>query len=329
MKKTISLTLILSLLFLLAVPAFAAENKPLSYLLLGDSITEGYGVMNREEACYGRIVADTNGYEYENLARGDDSASLLEFLDEDYTYTYYDYVYDEGFDDSAYDENPDATTEEEPPFTVNEHTYHFCTRESIEAADIISISVGGNDFLCHPEVVKLALFAIFGVNRKALDEVAETYYENLCAIIGKIKDWNPQAVILMQTVPCVWNGVAARANRACADRVNAMIKRYDETHPGMIHVCDISPAMNGHPENLADDCVHPNAAGNVAIAEIVLRQLFELGLGSATTPVVNTAGIDWNFFEEYFWKEPQKAKLVEIVVKLLTGNSVNLNRKAV
>ena len=128
----------------------------------------------------------------------------------------------------------------------------------------------------------------------------------------------------MQTLYSVWYGLGAIANRACSKRVNAMIEKYDREHPGRIHICDISSAMHGKPRNLADDCVHPNAQGNVAIARILLQKLFDLGLGSETEPVVNVPGEDWNYFTTYYGEK--KGMLLAALAMLATGNGVNVFR---
>ena len=66
MKKLIALLLSVLMLFGgLAVTASAEENT-LHYVVLGDSIAYGSGITNPVEACYGKIVADTNGYTYSN-----------------------------------------------------------------------------------------------------------------------------------------------------------------------------------------------------------------------------------------------------------------------
>ncbi|MBQ6065505.1 MAG: SGNH/GDSL hydrolase family protein [Clostridia bacterium] len=284
MKKLLAVLLAAVLAASCCLPAFAAEERHLRYLLLGDSIAEGYGVENPDEACYGRIVADTDGYDYENYARvAMDSGELLERL--------------------------------------SEETGYFYIRSAVARADIISLSIGGNDYFDHPDVVNLAVGAFFMVNGKKLDGIAEQFYENLCAVIGEIKALNPDATILLQKLYCVWYGVAAHIYTACTGRVNAMIEKYDKEHPGAVVLCDISPAMDGHPERLADDCVHPNAAGNAAIAEVVLRQLYDLGLGTETTPVVNHPGVDYNFFEKYY-DNKTVARLLTVLIKTLTGNLV-------
>lgn len=288
MKKRIAvflaMILTLSLTLALCAPAFAYE-APKRYLLLGDSITEGFGVDNPDEACYGRIVADTNGYEYENLARvATDSGDLLTRLND---YSYY--------------------------------------RWAVQDADIISLSIGANDYLANENVYALAAGALFRLNDRQLDEIAEGFYENLCGIIDAIDALNPDATILLQTVYSVWYGFAANAFDSAAKRCNAVIERYAEQNPGRVVICDISPAMNGVHEHLADDCVHPNAAGNVAIARIVLAQLHDLGLGDGLEPVVNVPGVDYNLFEQMI--SPKfLGTFVTILVKLLTGNGVNIRR---
>ncbi len=67
MKKIIAFLLSCVMLFgLLNVFGFAADQP--RYLVLGDSIAYGSGLANPKEAVYGKIVADTEGYAYENYA---------------------------------------------------------------------------------------------------------------------------------------------------------------------------------------------------------------------------------------------------------------------
>ena len=295
MKRFFSLIFVLALSAALLLPGAAAERKT-KYLVLGDSIAAGYGILNPDEASYGRIVADTNGFDYVNLARvAMDSYELLDLMENGARY------------DPAAGRCRNVT-------------------DIIADSDLISISIGANDYFDAPDWEKLLVKALFRLNNAELDAIAENYYANLCRIIDGIRAVNPDAPILLQTVYCVWYGFAANANRACSSRVNAMIERYDREHPGQILICDIAPAMEHKPENLADDSVHPNARGNVAIAGLVLLRMKELGLGENTEPVVNAGGEDWNYYETAFDDE-KTAKLVTMLIKLLTGNGVNILRK--
>lgn len=84
-KKLTAILLCVAMVFSLSAVAFAkGEDEKINFLVLGDSIAEGYGVENKDEAAYGRIVADTNGYNYKNLAKvANDTQDLIEKLKTD------------------------------------------------------------------------------------------------------------------------------------------------------------------------------------------------------------------------------------------------------
>ena len=127
-KKVISVILCLCMMLPFTLAAHAQE--PLNYLLLGDSIAQGYGVYNRDKACYGKIVADTNGYSYANYAvNGYRSCDLISQLG-----------------------NPEVNA-------------------AVENADIISLSIGGNDFL-QQNLPRIAVEVLAG-NYKIVNDVKE------------------------------------------------------------------------------------------------------------------------------------------------------------
>lgn len=82
MKKIITLTVALLMFFgMINIFVFAEDDKKF-YVVLGDSIAYGSGLKNSQEACYGKIVADTNGYDYVNHAvPGHTSTDLISLLD--------------------------------------------------------------------------------------------------------------------------------------------------------------------------------------------------------------------------------------------------------
>ncbi len=299
MKKIVCILLCVCLLTSCLMLCASAEDAQTNaeqpvFLLMGDSIPDAYGIENRDEACYGRIVADTDHFVYRNIGRtAMDSTELIDFIN---LYAVWDH---------------------------EKNGWHN-VRDYIAEADILCLSIGGNDFFDREDTAKLLAGALFGVNKKALDTIATQYYENLCTLMDLIVSINPDVVILVQTLYCAWYGLAENANRACSKRVNSMIEKYDREHPGRIHICDVSSAMRWKPQNLADDCVHPNASGNVAIAEAVLRTLYDLGLGTETTPVVNVPGEDWNYFTTYY--EKPKGLFLAAIVMIATGNGVNVFR---
>ncbi len=254
MKKLSRITAIIMavaiVLTCFAVPSFAAGKKK-SYLLIGDSIAVGAGLANSQDACYGRIVADTNGYTYKNNAiSGTPSSVLLELLKVDYMIA------------------------------------------DIKAADIITISIGGNDYLTS-NTVTLLLGGAIGINAQ-FDYIRKQFEENFAQIISEIKKLNPKAKLLVQTVynPC--DNFFDYVYQKGVDRINDTIKAYRQANPGSIEIVDVEPVFAGHAdEYIAADTLHPNAKGNLEIAKVTLQKLKELKLGTSTTPVIKTPAINW------------------------------------
>lgn len=246
------LSVFLAALMLCSVLTFfaSAEEGQLQYLLLGDSIAYGAGIRNHETACYGRIVADTNGYGYQNLGvNGMTSADVLQALGRaDY-------------------------------------------RAAIEKADIISLSVGGNDFR-HANLIAMIFNGVVLQNYDRMERVTEEIRVNFVQIIASIREMNPDAVILVQTLynPRV-DGLRAVYQQGI-DRLNAMFRAEQAAQPGSFEIVDVAPAMSGKANLIAVDTIHPSALGNVVIARVVLQKLAELGLGEATEPVINDPGVD-------------------------------------
>ena len=158
MKKRV-LTVILCAALLLGaviVPAYAAD-RPV-YVVLGDSIAFGSGLLNPREAVYGRIVADTDGYEYYNYAvPGHTTGNLLRRMGEK---------------------------------TV---------REAIVKADIINISIGGNNFLLD-NLNGLMYDGIVKKDYSRIDAIAEGVYEDIGTVVDTIRELNPDAAIILQTL---------------------------------------------------------------------------------------------------------------------------------
>lgn len=232
------------------VAVFASAEEPLNYLVLGDSIGWGAGVLNHDDACFGRIVANTNGYNYFNQAvNGHRTQDLLRRLDNE---------------------------------TV---------AQDVAKADIISISIGGNDYLVNnmPALIAQA----FRGNYAGFDEIIETSKANLADIIAKIKALNPDVVILLQTLYNPRNDDVHDAYQYAVELINAMVYECAEQNPGMVEVADVGSAFTGHiDEYIAADQIHPSADGNIAIAKVVLQKLYDLGLGTQTEPVLVAQGIE-------------------------------------
>ena len=255
MKTTrllLSLLFVLTLLLSLCAPAAFAADAPLQYVVLGDSIGYGAGVLNPDEACYGRIVVDTNGYAYQNHAvSGNRTDHLLAHLD------------------------------------------HAEVTAAVKNADIISISIGGNDYLTD-NVTGLVLDATFRNDYSRMDKITAQLKLNFAAIIEKIRAWNPDAVILMQTLYNPGKGINKAPYQAATNRLNDLIRDYLASHPGAFTIVDVAAAFGTDRRYIAQDSIHPSAQGNERIAEVILQTLHKLGLGDKTTPVVLHKGVDQN-----------------------------------
>ena len=126
--------------------------------------SEGFGVENKEDAAYGKIVADTNGYNYRNLAQvANDTQDLIRKIE-----------------------------------TVDEF------RESIAWADVINICIGSNNYLASKDVVWITIGALFGTNDKKLDEIAYGIYDDLNTIYSLIREINPDATLIFDNIYCAW-----------------------------------------------------------------------------------------------------------------------------
>ncbi|MCH5198316.1 MAG: hypothetical protein J1E34_05360 [Oscillospiraceae bacterium] len=248
-KKVLSVLLCLVLLLGTLSTAVFAEDST-RYVVLGDSIAYGSGLSNPTEAVYGKIVADTNGYIYENYSiPGSTTQALLIRI-----------------------ENP----------TV---------KQAIENADIINISIGGNNFLLG-NLNQLLFDSIVKNDHTRFDEIADKLYEDLDTIITNIRELNAGAVILLQTLYNPQTGYVGEAYEQGAQRINAKINEYAQNNPENILVVDVASRLTDSDNDFADDRIHPSAAGNEKIAAAVLQTLYENGLGTETVPVISVKGKD-------------------------------------
>ena len=205
--------------------AFAApqDSGKLNFLVLGDSIAEGFGVENKEDAAYGKIVADTNGYNYRNLAQvANDTQDLI---------------------------------------------------RKIETVD-------------------------------------------------EFREINPDATLIFDNIYCAWKGLGHIPFIKAVSRINAMLNKFAAKHDDVV-IFDTSAVISHNTELLADDCVHPNAKGNVELARHMLILLKNLGLGENTEPVILTPGVDYNFYRRSFVNV--FGTVVWQLVRFLTGNVPGLD----
>lgn len=276
-KKIIAIILTVALcLGILSVSVCAKEK--LNYLLLGDSIAEGFGITNPDEASYGKIVADTNGFNYKNDAvMGRNSVGLVNRLTNDEEYI-----------------------------------------SDVQWADIISVSIGGNDFLLDHAALLIAEGIIFNDYSK-FDKIGETFYENFSKSMDRIHEINPDAKIFVQLLYTSWTFEFARKPyKQAAKRINDAIIKYVAENPQNIYTVDTSEIFDGRCDCISTDTIHPNAQGNIELAKAVQSKLFEVGLADTTELVLLTAGIDRNYLIEYFGSS--LGRIIIFAANVATGN---------
>lgn len=251
MKKILSVILSVILVFgCLSVSALAAEEKPF-YVVLGDSIAYGSGLSNPKTACYGKIIADTNGYDYVNHAiPGHTTARLIGRLEEQKVI------------------------------------------DDVKKADIISISIGGNDFLMNNLNAILFGYMVKG-DVSGMEKIAEGFYKNFTLIMDIIRENNEDALILMQTLYNPQFETLKAPFGAGGDALNKAIVKYAEENPGEIVIVDVGAILNGDEANFASDGIHPSAKGNELIAEEIAKTLYELNISEATTLTITEKGEDF------------------------------------
>lgn len=260
------------------VSVSASAKERLNYLLLGDSIAEGFGVKNPDEASYGKIIADTNGYNYKNDAiMGRNSVGLLNHLTNDEEY-------------------------------IND----------VKWADIISVSIGGNDFLLDHAALLIIEGIIFNDYSK-FDKIGETFYENFSKSMERIHELNPNAKVIVQLLYTSWTfDFARKPYNQASKRINDAIIKYAEEKPQNIYVVDTSRIFDGRRDCISTDTIHPNAQGNIELAKVVQAKLCEIGMASTTELVLLTPGIDRNYLIEYFGTP--LGQIIIFAANVATGN---------
>lgn len=277
LKKIIAI--ILTVTFCIGIISVSASAKEkLNYLLLGDSIAEGFGITNPDEASYGKIIADTNGYNYKNDAiMGRNSVGLVNHLTNDEEY-------------------------------IND----------VKWADIISISIGGNDFLLDHAALLIVEGIIFNDYSK-FDKIGETFYENFSKSMDRIHEINPNAKILVQLLYTSWTfDFARKPYKQAAKRINDAIIKYVEENPQNICVVDTSEVFDGRRDCISTDTIHPNAQGNIELAKAVQSKLCEIGLANTAELVLLVPGIDRDYLIEYFGTP--LGQIIIFAANVATGN---------
>ena len=208
----------------------AAEAQPSLMLVLGDSIASGYGLEHPETQCYAALAASQQGYTLVNRAANGYMSQDLRSL----------------------------------------LTFNDSLKEQLTQAQIIIISIGGNDFLRQAD--RMLEQAAHG-NTHVLQEILRELEENLEDILYRIRMYNPQAPILLQTLYNPFYGPLREPVGGMISQLNQVYRDYLLENPGAYELLEVAEAFDGHPEYIAADHIHPSEAGHTAIAGLLLARL--------------------------------------------------------
>lgn len=256
-RLTKIVAVVLSLVMLCGVVPAFAADAKPVYVVIGDSIAAGTGLQAPDKNSYGALVAATNGYEYINYAIPGHTTKNLMKI-----------------------------------ITENEAAI-----ADLERADIISMSIGGNNFL----LGNLPMLLMNGLkgDYSPIEKILEDFRVDFDIIVTRLRELNPDAVILLQTLYNPnYRPYVREVYQAGVVRLNPVYRSYDGQNG--FHVIDVEPVFEGHKDYIARDSIHPNFNGHRVIAGLLLEKLNELGLGTATEPITTDAPETSNFFELIF-----------------------------
>lgn len=268
MKKIISLILAILLTFSMGVPAFAYEENT-KFVVLGDSIAQGYGL--------GEGADDWLALGYGKLIADANG---------------YDYVNHAIGGHTTY--NLNARLEEQSVIA------------DVADADIIAISIGGNNFLLGGMYRMIAEALVLKKYDQA-DRIGEEFYVNFGLVLDKIKAINPDAQLFVQTLYNPRNDVIGSVYQYAVELLNESIRKIAAERNGAYHVVDVYSAFVGHTDYIQKDQIHPNEVGHYVIAREYLKVLKDLGLGQAESPLTDIPEIEvpltfWQRITEFFKK---------------------------
>ncbi len=250
MKKIISVLIVIIMVFqvyCISANATVHDENP-NLLLLGDSIAAGTGLVAPELCCYGALIAKANNYNYINEAYSGRTARSL--------------AYNLEYDPESY-----------LPYTVRQ----------VMNADIIIISVGGNDLLWGNLIEKIKQAFLYN-NYIMIDVLIEEYRQNITSIVDSIHKINPDSTVLVQTLYNPRFDVLSDVYQYAADGINRVIGEVCLELPGYFHVVDVATDLGRNPLYYSVDTLHPSKLGHYKIAKTYLKVLYDLGMGEKTTP---------------------------------------------
>ncbi len=273
LKKSIVIAFIICILLIFSIIGY--NTPPIEMLFLGDSIAEGIGgvspLSERERYAYYSVLGIRNNYLYKNRAvsghRSMDMLGVISREDEDVK----------------------------------------MIRTSIKNADIIHVSIIGNDLLYND--LGQVMVAVAQEDYSIIADVLERAEQNFKDIVSLLQKYNPHATLFFQNVYNPVFGftwlVSEESNQQLSNmgyreedyrelgakvlnKFNDIIARYLEQHPKAFYLIDANTEFEKiyrvNPQRgarlVCTDAVHPSAEGHAVLADLTQKKLEELGLAS-------------------------------------------------
>lgn len=244
-------------------PVSGAEKT--GYVAFGDSIAAGFGLSAPSEA-YPTILAETLGFKLSNLAQNGQTSEELKA-------------------------RIAGLSKKE--------------KDMVSEAQLITISIGGNDLIGEKNrkvVLSEALLSVLSGDYTMSDEMTEIYQtlkDNLVASVSMLRELNPDAVILLQTLYNPYlGGEYTYLGYNIGDRLDYYVQKINETYEDarqesdQFFIVDVAEQMNGVPEYFYTTFdFHPTAAGHEAIAKILAQAYQEILSNGETQQEETTAAI--------------------------------------
>lgn len=191
-----------------------------------------------------------------------------------------------------------------PGHTTSDLLHVVCNeevaRKGIEKANLVIISIGGNDIihvLQNADTSTLLSIMTNGINAPVIKETAEKTKEQLLYSCMEIREINPDVPIILQSL---YNPLYANSTyKALAPTAEKLVPLFEDMFSyvnnelGNIYTADVYTAFDnyyketGSYDVIHPDGIHPSKKGHALIAQVLLQKIDELEAKGViiTTPV--------------------------------------------
>jgi len=154
-------------------------------------------------------------------------------------------------------------------------------RRGVREADIIAVSIGGNDMLHADQAIPLVADIVRGDFTWA-QPVLDAFRSNFDRIVGELRGLNPDALLIVQTLynpACAGSPLTGLEETydALLSGLNDAIRGSLSEQPGAFVIADVDAAFRGQTGLIFIDTFHPSAAGHAVIADVLLDVIGENG----------------------------------------------------